>query len=243
VSDRADSTGQSTTGLGWFRRKGRASVEVRRAQRELTFAERSATSDAASRRAAWRVAAAALAVALAEALALASLAPLKSTEPVVIAVDRVTGEVDRPVRVRETSAYEPDEAMAKSFLHRFVERREGFMRERAEEDFLYVSLFLDGRMKDRWAAYFRPANPRSPLNLDSGVEVEARVLSIALLRKGLASVRFRRRFVGGNETADEHWTATVAYSFKPSVMRERDLWRNPLGMQVSAYRRDPEVQR
>ena len=212
-------------------------------RREITFAEQMSARDAASRRAAWIVAAAASILALAEAFALASLVPLKSTEPVVITVDRTTGEVDRPVRVKEAVDYAPEEAVAKSFLHRFVERREGFMRERAEEDFLYVSLFLDSRMKERWAAFYRPANPDSPLNLEPGVEIEARVLSISFLRDGLASVRFRRRIKQSVTERDEHWTATVGYKFSPAQMKERDLWRNPLGMQVSAYRRDPEVDR
>ena len=215
----------------------------RAGRREITFAEQMSARDAASRRAAWIVAAAASILALAEAFALASLVPLKSTEPVVITVDRTTGEVDRPVRVREAVDYAPDEAVAKSFLHRFVERREGFMRERAEEDFLYVSLFLDSRMKERWAAFYRPANPESPLNLEPGVEIEARVLSISFLREGLASVRFRRRIKEAVAARDEHWTATIAFKFRPARMKERDLWRNPLGMQVSAYRRDPEVER
>ena len=220
-----------------------SAAPVRSERREITFAEHLSARDAASRRAAWCVAAAATMLALAEALALASLVPLKSTEPVVITVDRTTGEVDRPVRVRETVEYTPDEAVAKSFLHRFVERREGFMRERAEEDFLYVSLFLDSRLKRRWAAYYRPGNPDSPLNLDPGIEIEARVLSISFLREGLASVRFRRRLNRAEEMRDEHWTATIAFAFHPARMKERDLWRNPLGMQISAYRRDPEVER
>ena len=223
------------------REPGRAPARTDR--REITFAEQLSARDAASRRAAWIVAVAACALAFAEALALASLVPLKTTEPIVITVDRTTGEVDRPVQVREATDYGPDEAVAKSFLHRFVERREGFMRERAEEDFLYVSLFLDSRMKERWAAFYRPANPESPLNLEPGAEIEARVLSISFLREGLASVRFHRRFYGAVAERDEHWTATVAYAFHPARMKERDLWRNPLGMQVSAYRRDPEVER
>ena len=232
------------TGSGVLSGKGRTHSSVRADRREITFSEQLAARDAASRRAAWFVAAAACVLALAEALALASLVPLKSTEPVVITVDRSTGEVDRPVRVREAREFQPDEAVTKSFLHRFVERREGFMRERAEEDFLYVSLFLDARMKERWAAFYRPANPDSPLNLEPGVEVDARVLSISFLREGLTSVRFLRRFLsGGDLVQEEHWTATIAFAFHPAQMRERDLWRNPLGLQVSAYRRDPEVQR
>ncbi len=234
-------SGAGALGRAFGARREREAARADR--REITYAEQMSVRDAASRRCAWIVAAAACALALAEALALASLVPLKSTEPVVITVDRTTGEVDRPVRVREATDYRPDEAVAKSFLHRFVERREGFMRERAEEDFLYVSLFLDQRMKDRWAAHYRPANPDSPLNYEPGVEVEARVLSISFLRDGLASVRFRRRFLGAGDAREEHWTATVAFAFHPAEMRERDLWRNPLGMQVSAYRRDPEVDR
>lgn len=229
-------------GRNIFRRR-RSAAPARADRREITFAEQLSARDAASRRSAWIVAAAASVLALAEAFALASLVPLKSTEPVVITVDRTTGEVDRPVQVREAKEYAPDEAVAKSFLHRFVERREGFMRERAEEDFLYVSLFLDPRMKERWAAFYRPANPESPLNLEPDVEIEARVLSISFLRDGLASVRFRRRFAGEGAERDEHWTATIAFAFRPARMKERDLWRNPLGMQVSAYRRDPEVDR
>ena len=231
------------TARGWFGRFGRGATGRPDGARAVTLAEQMAARDAASRCTAWRVAAGATAVALAEAVALAALAPLKTTEPVVITVDRTTGEVDRPVRVRQTVEHEPGEAVVKSFLHRFVERREGFMRQRAEADFLYVSLFLDARMKDRWAAHYRPSNPDSPLNLPADAEIQARVLSIAFLERGLATVRFLRRFRTDAGERDEHWTATVAYAFLPSRMKERDLWRNPLGMQVSAYRRDPEVPR
>ena len=210
--------------------------------RSITFAEQASALTAASRRSAWIVAMAASVVALVEAVALALLAPLKTVEPVVITVDRTTGEVDRPVRVLEVEEYTPEEALAKSFLHRFLVRRERFLRVRAEDDFLYVSLFLDAPMKEAWARYYRPSNPDSPLNLDSGAEIFVDVSSVTFLEEGIASVRFRRR-IAGLEISErlEHWTATIGYAFRPSKMKERDLWRNPLGLQVSSYRRDADV--
>lgn len=219
-----------------------AKARIERDRRSITFAEQALSLTAASRRNAWIVAAAAALVAVFEAAALALLAPLKTIEPVVITVDRTTGEVDRPVRVHEVAEYTADEAIAKSFLHRFVVRRERFYRLRAEDDFLYVSLFLDGAMKDRWLRFYRPSNPESPLNLADGTEVHVEIFSIAFLDPGIASVRFRRRIVAPNASDEvEHWTATVSFAFRPARMKEGDLWRNPLGMQVSAYRRDPDV--
>ncbi len=220
----------------------RRSAAAARDARTITFAENAFALNAASRRNAWIVAYGILLVAVAEAVALASLAPLKTVEPVVITVDRTTGEVNRPVHVREAASYTPEEAIAKSFLHRLVVRREGFFHARAEEDFLYVSLFLDPAMKERWAAFYRPGNPDSPLNYGKGVEVLVDVASIAFLREGIASIRFSRRILGPQAAErEERWTATVVYSFRPARMKEGDLWRNPLGLQVSSYRRDPEV--
>lgn len=218
------------------------SAEAKQSHRQITFAEQATALEMSSRRSAWVVAAAMGCIALVEALALAMLAPLKTVEPVVITVDRTTGEVERPVRVKEVADYTPDEALAKAFLHRFVVHRERFYRIRAEEDFLYVSLFLDAHQKDLWARYYRPTNPGSPLNLQEGVEIHAEVTSITFLGDGLASVRLRRRISlpRGRQT-DERWTVTIGYAFRPAVMKERDLWRNPLGLQVSSYRRDADV--
>lgn len=230
--------------MRWWRKSPARERRQRAEQqaREMSFAERATAMTAASRRTAWWVAGAAVLLAIAEAAALAGLAPLKTVEPIVITVDRSTGEVDRPVRVREVAEYTPEEAIAKSFLHRFVMRREGFMAATAEADFLYVSLFLDARMKDRWATYFRPSNPESPLNLPDGTEVHVEVSSIAFLEDGIAAVRFLRKVQGPQASVrTERWTATIIYGFHPAQMKERDLWRNPLGMQVSSYRRDPEV--
>lgn len=220
----------------------RSSSAVKRDAWGISFAENAYALNAASRRSAWQVAFGALLVALAEAVALLALAPLKTVEPVVITVDRTTGEVHRPVHVRDVAEYSPEEAIAKSFLHRFVLRREGFLRARAEADFLYVSLFLTQAMKERWAALYRPENPESPLNLPPGTEVRVDIASISFLQKGVALVRFSRRFITPSAPERiERWTATIVHSFQPAQMREGDLWRNPLGMLVSAYRRDPEV--
>lgn len=218
------------------------SAEASRSHRQITFAEQATALAFSSRRSAWITAAAMGCIALAEALALVLLTPLKTVEPVVITVDRTTGEVERPVRVKEVANYTPDEALAKAFLHRFVVHRERFYRIRAEEDFLYVSLFLDSHQKDQWARYYRPSNPDSPLNLEEGAEIHAEVTSITFLGEGLASVRLRRRITSPRAPQTvERWTATIGYAFRPAAMKERDLWRNPLGMQVSSYRLDADV--
>lgn len=229
--------------VAWpWRHRASRQAETKRDAWGITFAENAYALNAASRRSAWRVAFGALLVALAEAVALAVLAPLKTVEPVVITVDRTTGEVGRPVRVREVAEYTPEEAVAKSFLHRFVLRREGFLRTQAEADFLYVSLFLTHELKERWAAHYRPENPESPLNYPPGTEVLVDISSISFLQKDVALVRFSRRLVAPPAPERvEWWTATIVHSFHPAQMQEADLWRNPLGMLVSAYRRDPEV--
>ena len=56
-------------------------------------------------------------------------------------------------------------------------------------------------------------------------------------------VRFATTVVGPRGRAQEpqHWAAILSYEFSAAAMSENDRYTNPLGFQVTSYRRDPET--
>ncbi len=73
--------------------------------------------------------------------------------------------------------------------------------------------------------------------------VKVTVKSISLLSRTSAMVRFdAERVNGGNAPTDRRaYTAVIGFQFTGQSMRTEDRFLNPLGFQVTAYRRDAET--
>ena len=196
-----------------------------------------------SNRRAWTVAIIAAIVALLEAMALVFLLPLKTVEPYTLLVDRQTGNVEAlaPLNSQVVSA---DAALTRSFLVQYVIARESFALPSLQEDYRKVSLWSDGKVREVYQRSMNAASPASALSsLPRDAAIRTEVKSVSNLAEGRALVRFQtiRIDQGAAPQPPEHWAAIVNYSFSKAAMSEADRFVNPLGFQVTAYRRDSET--
>lgn len=195
-----------------------------------------------SRRLAWIIATVAGILAIAAVTAVALLTPLKTVQPYVIAVDRATGATEITAELTGDNAVLYDEAVAKYFLAQYVRLREGWVPRASREFFNSVALMSAPAEEQRWARFYRAANPESPQNIyDDFTAVGVAVRSITFINKETAQVRFTKDQVRGATSRETEWIAIITYGFSSAPMREGDRFRNPLGFQVLSYRADPEV--
>lgn len=199
--------------------------------------------EARSSRVAWTIAGVAAGIAMFEAVALALLTPLKTVQPVTILVDRQTGFVQTldpqtPKRVRA------DEALTTSMLARYVSAREEFDRATVANDYQHVALWSIGPARSQYLAQMLASNSASPLQrYSAGTIVTAHVKSVSYLSPGTALVRFdtQQQNRAGQSSASQAWIAVVRYRYTDGAMSFENRLVNPLGFQVTSYRRDAEA--
>lgn len=182
-------------------------------------------------------------VAVAEAIAIVVMMPLKTVEPYTLLVDRQTGYVEalKPLE-RETIA--PDRALTRSFLAQYVLAREGFDATSLRNDYRKVALWSAGEARDRYIADMQGTNPASPLaRLPRGTTIDVEIRGITSLANNSALVRYAtvRTDPGGQPQPAQPWQAVVTWQFSGAAMSEADRLTNPLGFQVTRYRRNPEI--
>ncbi len=196
-----------------------------------------------SNRRAWLVACAAAIIAILEAIALVFLVPLKTVEPYTLLVDRQTGNVEALAPLDERIVT-PDSALTRSFLVQYVIARESFDADSLPRDFRKVSLWSDGTARQRYANLMQANNPASPLAyMSRGGTIQTEVRSISSLSANSSLVRFTttRSDPGAQSQPPQYWAAVVNYQFTGAEMSEDDRLLNPLGFQVTRYRRDAET--
>lgn len=197
----------------------------------------------ASRRVAWWVAGAACLVAVVEGLALAALAPLKTVVPYTISVDRQTGYVET-VRPLAPGALTQDLAVTQSNLVQYVLARETFDATDLRDAYRKALLLSAGDARADYLRLMRKTTPESPLNLYAPTTVvSTTVKSVSLLSPTTALVRFDtvRRDAGGPPSAPQAWVAAIAFRYTSAPASNGERFVNPLGFQVTRYRRDAET--
>lgn len=194
-------------------------------------------------RMAWIVAGVATTIALCEAAALVALAPLKTVVPYTLLVDRQTGYVEA-LKPLEREMIAPDRALTRSFLAQYVIAREGFDIDSLQSDYRKVALWSAGEARDRYVAGMNAANPTSPLaSLPRSALLSVQIRGVSSLRDGTALVRFTttRSDPGGQAQPPQNYAAVISYQFSGQAMSADDRLLNPLGFQVTRYRRDAET--
>ncbi len=197
----------------------------------------------ASRRVAWWVAAGACAVAVFEALALAALAPLKTVVPYTITVDRQTGYVET-VRPLAPGAISQDTAVTQSYLVQYVLGRETFDATDLKDAYRKTLLLSAGPARDDYLRLMQKTTPESPLNLyGPQTTVSVQVESVSLLSPTTALVRFTttRRDGGASTGTTQPFVAAIAFRYTSAPATQGERFVNPLGFQVTRYRRDSEA--
>lgn len=197
----------------------------------------------ASRKTAWIVAGVACIVAVAEALALLMLTPLKTVVPYTLMVDKQTGFVQtlRPLDPEQVSG---NAALTQSFLVQYVIARESFDSASLQANYRKVALWSEGNARSAYVAGMQASNPESPLaSLPRSTIVETRVKSVSPLGNGAAMVRFDtiRHDAGTRAQESRPWVVVIRYRYSGEPLRLEDRFVNPLGFQVSHYRRNPEA--
>lgn len=196
-----------------------------------------------SRKIAWIVAAIATAITFMLAIALIMLMPLKTVEPYTLLVDRQTGHVEAlaPLDDQMVGA---DEALTRSFLVQYVVARESFDIDDLEEDYRKVGLWSSGDALQRYVNLMQASNPASPLaSLPVRSRVNVEVRSVSSLSNTRSLVRFTtvRSDPGAQPFVPQYWAAVIDYQFSGAEMSAQDRYINPLGFQVTRYRRDAET--
>jgi type IV secretion system protein VirB8 len=196
-----------------------------------------------SSRRAWIVAIIAALIALLEAVALVFLLPLKTSVPYTLLVDRQTGNV-AALAPLDAQVVAPDAALTRSFLVQYVIARESFALPTLQDDYRKVSLWSDRAVRESYQRAVNANTPGSPLAaLPKGAAIRTQVKSVSNLGEGRALVRFETTRIdpGTSQQPPSHWAAIVNYRFSAAEMSEADRYVNPLGFQVTAYRRDAET--
>lgn len=192
---------------------------------------------------AWIVASVAALVALIEAAALFLLIPLKREVPYTLLVDRQTGFV-QALRPLEADTITADAALTRSFLVQYVIAREGFAAESLQDSYRKVGLWSAGEARERYMAGMSASNPASPIAaLPRRATIDVDIRSVSSLSPDTALVRFStvRSDPGARPQRAQHWASVVTFRYTQAQMSEADRLTNPLGFQVTRYRRDAET--
>lgn len=208
-----------------------------------SWAEDNRVRSARSRKVAWTVAGIAIGAAAFEAVALAMLVPLKTVQPITLLVDRQTGFVQAldPTTPQRVAA---DAALTDAYLAQYVSAREGFDRATIQLDYRRVALWSAGRARSSYLSVMAAGNPASPVQTyTAGTTVLVRVKSVSRLQPGISLIRFdtQRTDRNGQAEAPRPWISVVRYRYSDAPMAFGDRLVNPLGFQVTGYRRDAEA--
>jgi len=196
-----------------------------------------------SRRIAWIVAVIAALIAVLEAFALVALIPLKREVPYTLMVDKETGYVQalHPLEAEKLTA---DAALTRSFLVQYVIARESFDASTVQSNYRKAGLWSAGTARDQYVSAMRSNNPASPLaSLPRGASVDVQIRSISSLNENTAFVRFTtiQTNPGGQQQLAQDWVATINFRYTDADMSAADRLTNPLGFQVTRYRKDAET--
>lgn len=207
-----------------------------------TWAEGQSATSARETRIAWRVAMGAGLVALLLALTLVFLVPLKSVEPYVLTVDRQTGAVEAATTLQQGKLSQ-NEAVMQAQLAGYVIARETFDSTDLTQQYRRVQVMSARGVASAYVGEMAANNPASPLNtLTRGDTVAIRIRSVSLIADGAGLVRFTatRSAAGTAGGASTNYVAAISFGFNGRPLRAADRYDNPLGFQVTRYRRDLE---
>jgi len=194
-----------------------------------------------SNRRAWIVAAIASAVSVLSLFALVLILPLKEFAPYVVTVHGETGylEVTRGLQPGDLTQ---DEAVTSANIVRCLTAHETFDATDYRENFDYVNLCMADSALENYRSVFTNGNPDNPVTLygyDTTVLVQ--IKSLQLLSDTTAQVRFQTIKNATGRESTEHRVAILTFRYVQKPTSLSDRFKNPLGFQITRYRRDQEI--
>jgi type IV secretion system protein VirB8 len=193
-----------------------------------------------SRSLAWTVTAVFGVIAGASLLALNLMLPLKQFEPYVIAVDKTTGFIE-VARALKPGALSENEAVTTANLVRYVRARETYDPRALKDNYDLAQLYSTAMASAELERDFEPSNPNSKDKLfGRETKIEVTVKSVSFLNKNTATVRLQTITKRQNTAKAEDWVSVIRFRYTTSPLKNEYRFDNPLGFQVTDYRRDQE---
>jgi len=194
-----------------------------------------------SNRRAWLVAGMASAFSVLAMLALVLLLPLKEFAPYVVTVHEGTGylEVTRGLKPGDLS---DDEAVTSANIVRCLTAHQTFDATDVKENFETVNLCMADQALDNYRAIFARGHTDNPVErygYDSTVRVQ--IKSLQLLTNSSAQVRFQTVTTTRDRDDIHHWVAVLTFRYVQKPASLADRFKNPLGFQITRFRRDQEI--
>jgi type IV secretion system protein VirB8 len=193
-----------------------------------------------SRSLAWTVTAVFGVIAGASLLALNLMLPLKQFEPYVIAVDKTTGFIE-VARALKPGALSENEAVTTANLVRYVRARETYDPRALKDNYDLAQLYSTAMASAELERDFEPSNPNSKDKVfGRETKIEVTVKSVSFLNKNTATVRLQTVTKRQNTAKTEDWVSVIRFRYTTSPLKNEYRFDNPLGFQVTDYRRDQE---
>lgn len=163
--------------------------------------------------------------------------------PVVVTVDKQTGYSEIGSRLG-TVTLDQDEAVTTGYIYRYVRDREtydtGDNFKRIEQVYQESAEQAADSLYSIWGDQNSTGHPINVYGEDGKIFVKIR--SIAFIDSDTASIRLRKIVRDNGNRAVRDYVATLDFEYARGVERPlEELFKNPLGFQVTSYRIDAET--
>ena len=194
-----------------------------------------------SRSIAWFIAIVTTIITLMSLGCLMALLPLKSFEAYVIEVDKANGylEVKRPLAPGDL---DQNEAVTSMNVVRYLRARETYDPPTIKDNFDLAQLLSTGDAARALVELYSPANTENPARVLARTgTVAITIRSVQFANNRTAIVRFSTLTRTPTNTTEAYWTSLVRFRYTHAPMKNEWRFENPLGFQVTEYRRDQEA--
>jgi len=175
-------------------------------------------------------------------IAVVLMLPLKSFEPYLVEVDKNTGYIEVKSGLTRPANLTEQEAVTQASVVRYIRNREGYDPYAIEEKFGIAALLSTGAAARELQALYSAANPQNPAKVYGKLKrVLVDVKSVSFPNSSTAIVRFSTTERSETEAIDRHWISVVRFRYTDTPVKNEWRFENPLGFQVTSYRRDQET--
>jgi type IV secretion system protein VirB8 len=135
-----------------------------------------------------------------------------------------------------------DEAVTTFNVVRYVKARETYDPKALKDNFDIAQLLGTGDASRELTEIFSPANPKNPIKLlGMNTIVATTIKSVTFPNNRTALVRFSTEEKSQTNTVVRHWVSLIRFRYTSTPMKNEYRFENPLGFQVTEYRRDQET--
>ncbi len=195
-----------------------------------------------SSRIAWFFALVFAGIAALSLIAVVLMLPLKNFEPYLVEVDKNTGYIEVKSGLTRPANITEQEAVTQASVVRYIRNREGYDPYAIEEKFGIAALLSTGDAARELQALYSAANPRNPAKIYGKLKrVLVDIKSVSFPNNSTAIVRFSTTEKSETEAIDRHWISVVRFRYTDTPIKNEWRFENPLGFQVTSYRRDQET--